>query len=182
MYTKEEYESGDGMLTTIWGPSLWHYLHTMSFNYPNKPTKEDKKNYRKFIIQMKYVLPCGHCRKNLIKNFKEVPLTKECLKNRYTFSNYIYRLHEHINSMLGKKSNLTYDQVRERYEHFRSRCTKKIIIKRENGCTESLYGEKSKCIIRIVPNKKKCKTFHMDNTCKKKRLRKTTKIIQNRNR
>ena len=57
--------------------------------------------------------------------------------------------------MLGKKSNLTFEEVRQRYEHFRARCTKKIVIKKENGCTESLYGEKSKCVIKIVPNKTK---------------------------
>ena len=28
------------MLTSVWGPSLWHSLHTISFNYPVKPTKE----------------------------------------------------------------------------------------------------------------------------------------------
>ena len=33
-FTKKQYNSGDGMLTTVWGPGLWHYLHTMSFNYP----------------------------------------------------------------------------------------------------------------------------------------------------
>lgn len=180
-YTKKDYKSGDGMLTTVWGPSLWHYLHTMSFNYPNQPTKKDKENYKKFILQLKHVLPCGHCRKNLVKNLKDIPLTNECLKNRHHFSKYMYRLHEHINTMLGKKSNLTFEEVRQRYEHFRARCTKKIIIKKENGCTESLYGEKSKCVIKIVPNKTKCKTFQIDRSCKKK-LRKTTKIIQNRNR
>ena len=31
------------MLTTVWGPSLWHSLHTMSFNYPVKPTVKIKK-------------------------------------------------------------------------------------------------------------------------------------------
>ncbi len=41
-FTRKHYNSGDGMLTTVWGPSLWHYLHTMSFNYPVKPTKTDK--------------------------------------------------------------------------------------------------------------------------------------------
>ena len=45
VYDKDDFRSGDGMLTSVWGPSLWHYLHTMSFNYPVKPTKEDKKNY-----------------------------------------------------------------------------------------------------------------------------------------
>jgi hypothetical protein len=49
-YTDSDYVSGEGMLTTVWGPSLWHYLHTMSFNYPNNPTQEDKKHYMDFII------------------------------------------------------------------------------------------------------------------------------------
>ena len=47
------------------------------------------------------------------------------MKNRFTFSKFIYDLHENINTMLGKTSGLTYSMVRERYEHFRSRCTKK---------------------------------------------------------
>ena len=46
IYIKKDYKSGDGMLTSVWGPSLWHYLHTMSFNYPVKPTNQDKKNYK----------------------------------------------------------------------------------------------------------------------------------------
>ena len=31
-YSQEDFQSGDGMLTTVWGPSLWHTLHTISFN------------------------------------------------------------------------------------------------------------------------------------------------------
>ena len=67
-YRKKDFSSGDGMLTSVWGPSLWHYLHTMSFNYPVKPTNEDKKNYKKFIMSLKHVLPCKYCRINLRKN------------------------------------------------------------------------------------------------------------------
>ena len=48
-YKKKEYSSGDGMLTSVWGPSMWHYLHTMSFNYPVNPTNEEKKNYKNLI-------------------------------------------------------------------------------------------------------------------------------------
>jgi len=176
-YTLKDYKSGDGMLTTVWGPSLWHFLHTMSFNYPNEPTRENKKEYMHFIYQLKYVLPCKYCRINLKKNFKHMPLKIEHMKSRYTFSKYIYDLHEHINKMLNKNSGLSYEDVRERYEHFRARCNiKEKIIKKEIGCTESLYGKKSKCVIKIVPQTKKCNTFQMDETCKKKRL-KTAKII-----
>jgi hypothetical protein len=84
--------------------------------------------------------------------------------------------------MLKKKSNLKYCDVRERYEHFRSRCTEekgKIFTAKEirkytrkngeKGCTEPLYGKKSKCIIKIVPKEEKGDTFQMDKKCIKVR-------------
>ena len=43
-FCKKDYESGDGMLTSVWGPSMWHTLHAISFNYPVKPTNKDKTN------------------------------------------------------------------------------------------------------------------------------------------
>jgi len=141
----------------------------MSFNYPAEPTKEQKIRYRNFMLSLIHVLPCKYCRINLIKNYKKLPLKMEDMKSRYTFSKYVYKLHEHINKMLNKKSGLTYEDVRERYEHFRARCSKKI-IKIEKGCTESLYGKKAKCVIKIVPQSNKCKTFQMNASCKKKRI------------
>jgi len=171
-YTKTEYQSGEGMLTTVWGPSLWHFLHTMSFNYPVEPTREQKKQYRSFILSLEDVLPCKYCRINLKKNFISVPLHYSDMKNRETFSKYIYRLHEHVNQMLKKESGLSYEEVKERYEHFRARCAPvKPIHKLETGCTESLYGKKSKCIIKIVPQETNCQTFQMDESCKKVRIR-----------
>ena len=49
-YKKRDYESPSGMLTSVWGPALWHYLHVMSFNYPVKPSIEDKRAYKNFIL------------------------------------------------------------------------------------------------------------------------------------
>lgn len=123
VFTKKDYNAGDGMITSVWGPPLWHYLHTMSFNYPVNPTAEEKKHYMNFILNLRYVLPCKYCRMNLKNNFKQLPLKMCDMKNRETFSRYVYNLHELVNRMLHKKSNLTYCDVRERYEHFRSRCT-----------------------------------------------------------
>jgi len=99
-------------------------------------------------------------------------LTSRNLKSRGNLSLYIYELHELVNKMLGKKSNLSYDQIRERYEHFRSRCSsRKTTRKRkEKGCTEPLTGEKSKCILNIVPRSEKCETFNMDKQCEKVRI------------
>ena len=180
IFTKTDYISGDGMLTSVWGPSMWHYLHTMSFNYPVAPTRDEKRRYMEFVKSLKHTLPCKYCRSNLITNFKTMPLTMKSMKNRDTFSRYIYSLHELVNKMLGKKSGLTYCDVRERYEHFRARCTddkpkmfkvlkNKTLKKKEKGCTEPLYGKKSKCIIKIVPQSERTTTFQMDSKCLKKR-------------
>jgi hypothetical protein len=172
VYSPEHYKSGDGMLTSVWGPSLWHYLHTMSFNYPIKPTMSEKKNYMKFIKSLRHVLPCKYCRINLKENFKQTPITMACMKNRETFSLYIFNLHETINKMLNKKSGLTYEDVRERYEHFRARCkTKKKKLfkfkktKKHLGCTEPIHKVKSKGVVKIVPQNEKCESLQIDNKC-----------------
>jgi len=170
-YSAKDYRSSDGFLTAVWGPMLWSYLHTMSFNYPTEPTNENKKHYRSFILNLKNVLPCKFCRLNLTKNFKELPLTMDDMKNRETFSRYVYNLHELVNKMLNKSSGLSYEDVRDRYENFRSRCTadKPPIIKeepkKEKGCTVPLYGKKSRCVIKIVPQEEKQETFQMDKKC-----------------
>jgi hypothetical protein len=177
VFSPIDYQSNDGMLTTVWGPSQWHFLHTMSFNYPVNPTKMDKIRYREYMLNLKHILPCGKCRKNLVENYKKLPLKIEYMKNRESFSRYVYDLHELVNTMLNKVSGLSYDQVRERYEHFRSRCTVKpeyipkkrtLRKKSEKGCTVPLVGEKSKCILKIVPQNQKCDTFQINSKCKKK--------------
>lgn len=189
-YTESDYNSNDGMLTTIWGPSQWHFLHTMSFNYPVNPTYKDKVNYRAYVLSLRNVLPCGKCRANLIVNFKKLPLKMSHMASRETFSKYVYDLHELINKMLHKTSGLTYEQVRDTYENFRSRCVvppmpvRKCKTQRkergntqpkesgstppkESGCTRPLYGKKAKCLLRIVPQEEKTPTFAVDSKCVK---------------
>ena len=182
IYSTKDYTSGEGMLTSVWGPSMWHYLHIISFNYPVNPTNMQKQKYKQMLQNLQYTLPCKYCRVNLKNNFKKFPLKQEIFENRASFSRYIYNLHELINKMLKKTSNLTYCNVRDRYEHFRSRCTiekpnifdYRKTVKKEKGCTTPLYGKKAKCIIKIVPQEKKCKTFQMDRKCLKDTFRKDT--------
>ena len=178
LFNKSDFESKDGMLTSVWGPSMWHFLHTMSFNYPLKPTKQDKDNYHNFLMSLQKILPCKYCRDNYNNNLKGAKYSRRVLKNRETFSKFIYNLHDNVNKMLGKKCGLSYDEVRIRYEHFRARCldqpTKQIKEskkpKKEKGCTNSFYGKKSKCIIQIVPKKSKKRSFKMSKACKIKKI------------
>jgi hypothetical protein len=181
VFKKGDFYSGDGFLTSVWGPAIWHSLHIISFNYPVKPNNDEKNYYRNYVLSLQNVLPCGACRKNLKMNFKHLPLKMADMESRDSFSRYIYDLHELVNKMLKKKSNLSYCDVRERYEHFRARCvdenpkvfkysdikTKKH--KREKGCTEPLYGKKARCILNIVPQNNKGQSIQIDKKCMKHR-------------
>ena len=81
IFTEADYNSNDGMVTNIWGPSLWHVLHTISFNYPVNPTSDDKKNYKQFILSLRDVLPCRACRENFADNIKQIPRWRKQFMN-----------------------------------------------------------------------------------------------------
>ena len=162
MFSKDDYKSDSGMITAIWGPAQWHFLHTISFNYPTKPTKQDKDSYESYLKSLQAVLPCRYCRENFKQNMKSAGWKRGVLKNRDTFSRFVYRLHNEVNKQLGKRCDLSYETVRDRYEGYRSRCmtpeeiVKLVSKKKENGCVHPLFGESRRAIITIR-RKSKCR-------------------------
>ena len=153
------------MMTAVGGPSMWHYLHIMSFNYPVSPSSAERRHYRCFMRSLVNVLPCGKCRDNLKNNYKQLPLRDSDMASRAAFSRYVYRLHELVNSMLGKASGLSYCDVRERYEHFRARCSHDHHPTTEQGCTVPKTGRKAKAVIKIVPQEHKCESLEISKRC-----------------
>ena len=147
------YSSGNGFLVSIWGPPMWHFLHTMSFNYPVHPTAKDQKNYKSFIKYLGKVLPCGKCRENFKKNIAKLPLKDKDLKNRDAFSRWIFRFHNEVNKATGKHAEPSYEAIRERYEFYRAKCSKKKprTSKYEAGCVDPANHVKSKCVLAILP-------------------------------
>lgn len=173
-FSDKDYDSSDGMNVNFWGKILWTFLHTISFNYPVSPTEEDKDHYHDFLMSLKYVIPCKACRENYKKNLELVGYSRECLRDRKSFSMFIYMLHNCVNNMLGKKCPLTYAQVRDRYELFRARCINNVPLVskhegKELGCDIPLFGVKSKSVISVVPIDLKCNVFNIDPKCIPKR-------------
>ena len=182
IFSKKDYESSNGIQSSVFGPATWFVLHITSFNYPVKPTKEDKEHYKAWLLSFQYTLPCGYCRKNFSNNLKMAGFNDACMKNREAFSKFIYKLHNCVNKMLGKNIKISYEEVRDRYENFRSRCSEEEILeeqkkkqssqptyagkKKEKGCVGSLHGKKSKCLIQIVPKTSKKIGFKVDKQCK----------------
>lgn len=179
VFNQEDYQSNDGMITKIWGPALWHFLHTVGSNFPVKPTKEQKKHYAQWLLLTGKILPCKYCRDNFGDNVNKTlqaggqTSLEEVFTSRASFSKFIFDLHSNVNTMLGKSTELSYPEVIDRYEAFRSRCLsndqKKKLQKKnvELGCTQELYhGTKGKCVIEIVPDVSTRQTFTVNEKCK----------------
>jgi hypothetical protein len=111
------------MNQNIWGPHLWFSLHTMSFNYPLKPSDEEKKNYLNFFINLQEVIPCSVCKKNYKRHLIEHPV-KDYLDTRKSLVYWVIDMHNMVNAEIGKKI-LSYDIVLKKYENVYK---KKIIL------------------------------------------------------
>tara|TARA_B100002019_G_C21101599_1_gene513825 strand:- start:53 stop:853 length:801 start_codon:yes stop_codon:yes gene_type:complete len=128
----------NGLITKLWGPPAWEYLHSVSFGYPLEPTDEQKKNYRNFFINVGNTLPCKFCR-NSYNDFivsNDTKLNDDDLKNRENLTRWLYRMHEKVNNKLNITYNTTYEQLVNRYESYRSKCGK--IDKKKKGCVTPL--------------------------------------------
>ena len=60
------------MFTNQWGPHAWLFLHSITFQFPNKPTHKDKLNYKHFFESIQNILPCPKCRSHYSKNIKNL--------------------------------------------------------------------------------------------------------------
>jgi hypothetical protein len=107
------------MNQNIWGSSLWFSLHTISMNYPNYPSNEDKMNYKDFFISLKNVIPCTVCKKNYIRHLKENPIDGK-LNTRKDLVYWLIDMHNMVNAEIGKKQ-MSYDAVIQKYESIYSK-------------------------------------------------------------
>jgi len=129
--------SKNGMQTKVWGPTGWVFLHCIAQNYPQDPTPEQKKYYFEFFKLVGNVLPCRYCRESYQEfiNQPDTTLNMDVMKNRTTFSRWLFDIHNKVNKKLGIKSCVTFKQVTLKYESFRSKCTKSPVPKEIKGCT-----------------------------------------------
>ena len=159
-----EKKPGDdqGQNTNVWGPAGWLFLHSIAANFPWEPDEEKKKSYLTFFKVIGHVLPCRYCRESY-QQFINEPCTKldnSVVQNRKTMVKWLYDIHNKVNKKLGVKDVPCLQEVWEKYESFRSKCTKSpnIVENIKKGCTEPIQGlTKKKCVIQIKnytePNK-----------------------------
>lgn len=155
-FTTDDLDSRNGFLTSVWGPSLWMTLHTISMNYPCQPTIDQKRQYKTFFDSLQHVLPCGKCRDNLVSNLATTGYSEEVFESRDTLSKWVYELHACVNQMLGKSTPLSYNKMRHTFEHFRARCGLDTKLPPTEQQQDPSKGRKGR-----TPSSKHCKTRGM---------------------
>ena len=103
------------MSVSYWGPITWKTLHCITYNYPSRPSLQDKKVYYEFFYQiLPYLLPCQICQKHYLKNLNSFPLALK-LNRREDFIRWLVDLHNYINRK-NNKPYINYQYVDRLYE------------------------------------------------------------------
>ena len=165
----------NGMMTKIWGPPGWLFLHSISFGYPyliDKNNKEDlrkRDEYKNFFLYIGKVFPCRYCRESYEEFIKEIPID-HFLSSREDLCYWLYIIHNKVNNKLGvpKCDIPTFDDIQLKYETFRAKCQKTTNKERDNnlkkkckrdlssnGCIIPKDGVLKKCEINIITSNSK---------------------------
>lgn len=170
----------NGMMTKVWGPTGWLFLHCVTFGYPyainddNPDHKYKKLYYKEFFTRVGDVLPCKYCRESYKIYIKKLPIDKY-LNTRRDLCKWLYKIHNKINYKLGVPDNQipSFKEIQAFYEQFRAKCKKTTEkerkLNKEKGCITPADGTPKRCLINVV----KCKEGDV--------TRRTNSIVYNDN-
>lgn len=154
----------NGMMTKIWGPAGWLFLHCVTYGYPLNPENNDiqngisvgktRQNYKDFFLRIGDVLPCKYCRDSYKKFIITDPITPN-LNNRNLLTKWLWRIHNRVNEKLGDHyCDADFKTINLKYESYRAKCTPTTpfekLINIKKGCILPKDGMPKKCHINIV--------------------------------
>ena len=152
--------SNSGLMTKVWGPPGWMFLHSITFGYPANPSSFDNETkqpkgttvtkYRAFFQDLGWVFPCVYCRNSYKQFLKELPLTDTVLSSRDNLVKWLYDIHNKVNNKLQiRYRKATLKNIISKYESFRADCKPG----KQTGCTIPLVGNyKIKSTVFVHPD------------------------------
>lgn len=154
--------SSSGIVTRIWGPPAWIFLHSIVAGYPVNPDEYDTQSgniightrqvYKSFFTNVGGVLPCGLCRNSYVRFLEEVPID-DYIHSREALFEWLFIIHNKVNEKLGVDEEEDLSTIVAKYESYRAKCPKKPDAK---GCViPAGRNKKMKC--RIVIESVECK-------------------------
>ena len=97
------------MKPEVWGPHAWIFLHSITLEYPNNPSSDDKLNVKNFMNSLGKVIPCQKCKVNFNNHLEKNPLTDEILMSKSNLVKWLIDIHNSVNKMNNKKE-MTYEE------------------------------------------------------------------------
>ena len=165
--TINDHNLHNGLMTKVWGPAGWLFLHCVTFGYPINPEEYDLKNgnppgytknwYTGFFESVGHILPCKYCRQSYLEYLINSPV-KYKLNSRDELVEWLWEIHNEVNKKLG----ITYcdsslKEVKVKYEAFRAKCKATTPSEREKkkelGCITPVDGKPKHCKINIIEGK-----------------------------
>ena len=172
----------NGMMTKVWGPAGWLFLHCITFGYPyvinpdNPEHQTKREDYYKFFYYLGKVFPCKYCRESY-QQFLNIlsPINK--LQSRKELCRWLYDMHNLVNDKLNipESERPTFEEVEANYELYRAKClpnnTPSIPTSMDDklsavkcgtsstngnlntkGCVIPANGKPCRSVIKIVPS------------------------------
>jgi hypothetical protein len=90
-------------MTSIWGPLGWMTLHSISINYPERPTQEDIQTVTRFIDRFGECITCPACKDHFQGIFSTYSrYNPNWASSRYELFLFVVRAHNSVNKRLDK--------------------------------------------------------------------------------
>ncbi len=160
--------SKNGLMTKVWGPAGWLFLHCVTFGYPENPDTYDqdygfppgttRNHYSRFFTEVGNVLPCRYCRDSYKDFIKEMPVEPN-LHSREHLISWFWKIHNKVNQKLGVNyCDASLSEIKEKYETYRAKCrapsSDEVKANAEKGCVVPADGTPKKCLIDVVKTNK----------------------------
>ena len=126
--------------STVWGPHMWFFLHTISMCYPIRPNAVTKKKYYEFVQNIPLFIPVEKQSSDFSKLLDEYPVSSY-LDNRESFVRWVWFIHNKINEKLEKPQMSFNDFFIHYHEMY-----KPVEVKHNYKIKKIIYG----CILLLM--------------------------------
>lgn len=89
-------------------------MFAIALGYPGSPRINDQFHYKRFYLDIQYILPCDKCRRHYRSHMKRLPINPFLRGGRKALFAWVLRIHNMVNIDLGKPA-LSASQAMRKY-------------------------------------------------------------------
>ncbi|KMZ57854.1 FAD-linked sulfhydryl oxidase ERV1 [Zostera marina] len=96
----KEKVSAEPLTKELVGRATWTFLHAVAAQFPDKPTKQQRRDVKELMAIVSRLYPCKECSDHFKGILKSNPVQAE---SQAELSNWLCHIHNVVNRSLGKK-------------------------------------------------------------------------------